>query len=1348
MIRFIPSMLLYVIGATWLTMYLTATSVNESLAISISLFIFAPITFLTVAQQQNPQQQQDRNANGNNPYPWFIFGLFITIGIILWFSQWLSGNSVQNDLPLSILDFDGVEMFTANSFYATLFVVCFLLVTAIYVTFSLSMVRFDLAFWSLFLGLSFTVVVFLFAGVDDGIQVFQFADEPAFFLIGRDITWENLGVLLSDWGRPGNLLAYLIPTLDWSWLIGGNWNPMLTRRLWSVALLAITSIITLGIAQRLHFRVPVLAMVLFWFQPFVFNYGWQSISFVPFTLYLALAVFFWVGNTWSVKKQENTEQANSNIVGSAALANSEPKVGWARPADWVWASLFFGLLPVTRYEAVPILIWWSIYLYRIQLSMFAERLLSESIKHEPNSSDDAQQNTQPESNQTPADPQQASHGSDNRVSPLSDWLLVGLKAVAQSVLWLFGIQLFKQDNSESTQDDSEPKMPPPPHYALFVAWLPSTIAVLSYLAANNSVPPITSFGGNTSPDFPLRGILYLLPSLDTGVGRMILLLALIGILIYRFQDSVFSTKDFALSNSSRGGSTSVSNPDNAANHGYRNNIIRFTVWAFAMVSILAIIFVAVPGGTPQPLSSWFYIAIFLPLILEIFTPQLKPQQPQVQQEQQAQTQNNQTDANNDADTGTAATQVTMVVGVKRWWVPFFIYLLTHMILAATEPFEYGGTTIVLFPMVVAVALFGAMVGAVISRQLRLTSYYVTQDDVLVPYEEAATPQTNREQGDTRPDNRRYLTNWANAQRILNGVAGLILLTILVLYTAFPSLFRNRFEIDEWANAAAVYLPVTAGESGATDIESVIAALDPPPDSYLVTLDSEIRYYYDDSPRGTEDQMCPADIYRYYIDVPFNRDAFANDTYIVISSPPFTSLDGLNYYTLMADDDWERVDIDLEGYDEFIFDDARNRGPQSAWQGTRDVPVTPIKLEDEEDRLEEPVLQQRAPYGREIDLLEMGEALIALEADLEDGRLRDIEAEVLAIEDLFGRLPAEDNVDIGAVYNAILYWDRALSDGLNSEDDDITDELELRIEIIRHELIETIHGRTAVEKENVNSALNVLDQARRQEPLRDSPEARRALDQIEAEFMKVRIVQEGKFGSGGGSAQSGGNWLLSTSYPPFDKRNYPEDLSPYGIDMAALYPAVLAWHQANAEIKAAADATQRNRLDNNLNNDTPIEPDLNLNTLTTDLITLERQFGRIFIQGNRRDDDRTNDNPIVVFRKRDDSSEGMETFAIDYTRRICGYIDHEADIEIQTKRPDVPVYQTATEESDLIATLADNGAPLLVISKTTPPVWYRVILPDGRTGWVRDNSNNVNTENNRDDFGVPVDPAPANLGATR
>lgn len=165
-------------------------------------------------------------------------------------------------------------------------------------------------FWLIIaLGLAWTIIL--------GVQSpgTPLHDEITHYLIARD-AWRDPVVILDVWGRPGNTLFYLLPSLV----------SLGARRWWAVLTIILTALLAARAASRLGVRQMWLVPLLLWLQPWYSQLGFTSITQIPFMLFLMLGVERW-------------------LAGKRA-----------------WASLAFGLLPIIRHEGIALTAVWIGYL--------------------------------------------------------------------------------------------------------------------------------------------------------------------------------------------------------------------------------------------------------------------------------------------------------------------------------------------------------------------------------------------------------------------------------------------------------------------------------------------------------------------------------------------------------------------------------------------------------------------------------------------------------------------------------------------------------------------------------------------------------------------------------------------------------------------------------------------------------------------------------------------------------------------------------------------------------------------------------------------------------------------------
>lgn len=164
--------------------------------------------------------------------------------------------------------------------------------------------------WLAFAGGVAWAVYFLFAGGG-----YETGDSIAHFVISRE-AWHRPALMLHHWGRPINTLVYMPAALFGLW----------AARLTSLVLAALTALVTLRLAQRLHVQQAFVIPVLLWFQPWFVRWAVQpSLTEVPFSLLMVLSAYLFVS-------------------------------GRLLPA-----SLIVGLLPLTRLEAIALTGLWAVY---------------------------------------------------------------------------------------------------------------------------------------------------------------------------------------------------------------------------------------------------------------------------------------------------------------------------------------------------------------------------------------------------------------------------------------------------------------------------------------------------------------------------------------------------------------------------------------------------------------------------------------------------------------------------------------------------------------------------------------------------------------------------------------------------------------------------------------------------------------------------------------------------------------------------------------------------------------------------------------------------------------------------
>jgi hypothetical protein len=213
--------------------------------------------------------------------------------------------------------------------------------------------QWSLLFALLFCVLGFVFSVYLFTGERGQ---FELIDEMTHFMVARDVLRENAGVIFDAWGRPGNTLAYVFFS-----------ESLEVRRFATLVMSFMVVLFATGIGYHLRVRHLYFVPVLLWLQPWFFGYSFQSLTIVPFMVYLTGAIYFWV------------RRADLNERGLGLPDSKKPLglLGHLRGNAWRWASLLIGMLPITRHEALPLLPLWIVYLYHYEIWAFTKTMLKE-----------------------------------------------------------------------------------------------------------------------------------------------------------------------------------------------------------------------------------------------------------------------------------------------------------------------------------------------------------------------------------------------------------------------------------------------------------------------------------------------------------------------------------------------------------------------------------------------------------------------------------------------------------------------------------------------------------------------------------------------------------------------------------------------------------------------------------------------------------------------------------------------------------------------------------------------------------------------------------------------------------
>ena len=150
--------------------------------------------------------------------------------------------------------------------------------------------------------------------------------------------WRYPEALLDVWGRPGNTIAYMLPAL-----LGG----LEGRRLFAIGLCALTAVLAVGLSRRFSVKAGWLVVLCFFFQPWIAEVGFQSVTQLPFSLALAAGVLAWMTGRWGLA---------GLCFGLLPLIRHE---GIALAGAWVlfalvrrqWVSALLAVLPLGLYNA-------------------------------------------------------------------------------------------------------------------------------------------------------------------------------------------------------------------------------------------------------------------------------------------------------------------------------------------------------------------------------------------------------------------------------------------------------------------------------------------------------------------------------------------------------------------------------------------------------------------------------------------------------------------------------------------------------------------------------------------------------------------------------------------------------------------------------------------------------------------------------------------------------------------------------------------------------------------------------------------------------------------------------------
>ena len=151
-------------------------------------------------------------------------------------------------------------------------------------------------------------------------------DEITHYFIARD-SWSDPLRILDIWGRPGNTLFYMLPSLI---SVGA-------RRWWAVIACVVITLIATRSAARLGLRQLWLLPLTLFIQPWFVQLGFNSITQIPFMLALTVGIDQWIAGRRG------------------------------------WASLCFGLLPLIRHEGLALTAAWIGYLVILGVMWWREQ---------------------------------------------------------------------------------------------------------------------------------------------------------------------------------------------------------------------------------------------------------------------------------------------------------------------------------------------------------------------------------------------------------------------------------------------------------------------------------------------------------------------------------------------------------------------------------------------------------------------------------------------------------------------------------------------------------------------------------------------------------------------------------------------------------------------------------------------------------------------------------------------------------------------------------------------------------------------------------------------------------------
>ena len=126
------------------------------------------------------------------------------------------------------------------------------------------------------------IAYIVFSFFSDG---FYQHDEAAHFINMRTF-WYNPEIILGNWAKPGYKLIYVVPSL------AGPFAVLSLNAIFS----ALTAFFTYKIAEKLSFKMPLVAFVLMASQPLWIQLSFRNYSEVPTAFLLSVAVWFFYRN--------------------------------------------------------------------------------------------------------------------------------------------------------------------------------------------------------------------------------------------------------------------------------------------------------------------------------------------------------------------------------------------------------------------------------------------------------------------------------------------------------------------------------------------------------------------------------------------------------------------------------------------------------------------------------------------------------------------------------------------------------------------------------------------------------------------------------------------------------------------------------------------------------------------------------------------------------------------------------------------------------------------------------------------------------------------------------------------